>query len=122
VQGWYQLIHDLTTGAPYLGIPCSEVNNFNFEPHPTSLSNFILQDDSEPETPFTPSAKGKQRQDSDINNTASLSSSNLTNEQLREAKKDATLIQQSPIGTKTPIPLSSCLPQLKWCQPSQSNW
>ena len=58
----------------------------------------------EPETLFTLRSKGKQRQESD-DDAASLSSSNSTNEQLKKVNKDATLICNSPIGTKNPIPL-----------------
>jgi hypothetical protein len=66
-QGWYQLTYDPSTGTPYLGLPCPEVNDFDFEPHLTDSENFVLQNNSEPETPFMPKDKGRQRQEFDDN-------------------------------------------------------
>jgi hypothetical protein len=94
-----------------LGLPCPEVNEFDVEPHLTSDVSYIIRDNSEPETPFTPDIKGKQRDnqqnDSDIKDPLTPASTTSTNKQLTEAKKHTTLIQQSPIGEKNPIPLDN---------------
>ena len=108
-QAWYQLHHNPDNSTPYLGLPCPEVNEFDVEPHPTDEVSYVIKDDSEPETPFTPNPKGKQRDnqqnDSDIEDPLMPASITSTNKQLIEAKKQAALIRQSPIGEKNPIPL-----------------
>jgi hypothetical protein len=85
------------------------VNEFDVEPHPTDEVSYVIKDNSEPETPFTPNPKGKQRDnqqnDLDIEDPLTPASITSTNKQLTEAKKQAALIQQSPIGEKNPIPL-----------------
>jgi hypothetical protein len=57
-QVWYQLHHDPDNGTPYLGLLCPEVNEFDVEPHPTDRVSYVIKDNSEPKTPFTPNPKG----------------------------------------------------------------
>jgi hypothetical protein len=83
-QTWYQLLHNASLGQSYLGEPCPEVTQYNFEPH--DEENFVVANKSEPETPFTPRDKGKQRANTDNKEVVPSPKSESTNKQLQEAK------------------------------------
>jgi hypothetical protein len=97
-QAWYQLHHDPKSGKPYLGEPCPKVSEHDTWIHnkpkqkPEQEEVFVVANESEPATPFTPMYKGKQRADTDDEEIPSSPKSESTNKQLLKAKKDAETI------------------------------